>query len=344
MSVLSEASPLTARPASIEKLTASLVDYAGLFPPAGLDMNDAVARYWEARHGAGRWMLGSFVVPLARCEAFEEAVESHSSRDAWSASVILSRDAIDETDALRALRDRWQGRIEIGSVEIAPLRSSAHIAPVANALPRDLAAFYEVQLNDDRDAYLGAIADCGAFAKVRTGGMKVSAFPDVISVAAFLEKAESLGVPFKATAGLHHLTRGPQRISSEPGSPSVWMHGYLNLAVAAALLHAGKARGSELVEVLSESRSEAFSITAKALSWRDRTLALPEIERCRRAFFQSFGSCSFSEPFDELEQLIAASKAPSPKAGAASSAARGSISSADAALPSQSERQAQQTM
>ena len=307
MSSSPDAKTVTPRPASIEKLTASIVDYAGLFPPAALDMGTAVARYAESRVGVGSWMLGSFVVPLQRCDAFEEAAEQHrSAGDSWSASVILTRDAVEEADRLRSLRDRWQGRIEIGSVEIAPLRSRAHVASVADALPRDLATFYEVQLGDEQADYLKAIAEVGGFAKVRAGGVDAAAFPNVLQVAEFLEQAESLGVPFKATAGLHHLMRGPQPITYESDSPSVWMHGYLNLLLAAALVHAGKARGSELVEVLSESCCEAFVIAPKSISWRDRVITLPEIERCRRAFFQSFGSCSFQEPLSELEELVGA--------------------------------------
>ena len=298
---------VSARPASIEKLTASLVDYAGLFPPAALDMEAAASRYAQARTSVGRWLLGSFVVPVSRCEEFEAATDAHLGQaveDAWSASVILTRDALEEVALLRTLRDRWQGRIEIGSVEIAPLSSPVQIVAIAEALPRDLAAFFEVAVDDELDSRLETIASVGAFAKIRTGGMEAAAFPDVVDLARFLESAEERGVPFKATAGLHHLMRGPQKISPQADSASVWMHGYLNLAVAAALLHAGKARGTELIEVLSESSSAAFEITAKSISWRDRTLVMAEIERCRRAFYQSFGSCSFEEPLEELGQLL----------------------------------------
>jgi hypothetical protein len=43
-----------------------LIDYAGLFPPASLDMAAAMRNYAAYRQGEYAWMLGRFVVPAAR--------------------------------------------------------------------------------------------------------------------------------------------------------------------------------------------------------------------------------------------------------------------------------------
>jgi hypothetical protein len=47
-------------------LLAGLIDYAGLFPPAALDMPTALRNYAAYREGGFAWMLGRFVVPAAR--------------------------------------------------------------------------------------------------------------------------------------------------------------------------------------------------------------------------------------------------------------------------------------
>src|SRR5688500_1293567 len=52
-----------ALPRSLRALLDGLIDYAGLFPPATLDMQAAVARYARYRAGERAWMLGRFVVP-----------------------------------------------------------------------------------------------------------------------------------------------------------------------------------------------------------------------------------------------------------------------------------------
>ena len=51
---------------SLRVLLEHLIDYAGLFPPAALSMQDAVRNYARYREGEYAWALGRFVVPEAR--------------------------------------------------------------------------------------------------------------------------------------------------------------------------------------------------------------------------------------------------------------------------------------
>jgi len=51
---------------SLHVLLEGLIDYAGLFPPAALSMQDAVRNYARYREGEHAWALGKFVVPQAR--------------------------------------------------------------------------------------------------------------------------------------------------------------------------------------------------------------------------------------------------------------------------------------
>jgi hypothetical protein len=80
------------------------------------------------------------------------------------------------------------------------------------------------------------------------------------------------------------------------------MHGFVNLAVAASFVHAGKIAPEEAIEVLEERSPEAFSFLEEGLEWRGRTLDGRELAAARRGFFRSFGSCSFHEPVVELEE------------------------------------------
>lgn len=54
--------------ASLRVLLHQLIDYAGLFPPAALSMQDAVRNYARYREGEHAWMLGRFIVPQARAK------------------------------------------------------------------------------------------------------------------------------------------------------------------------------------------------------------------------------------------------------------------------------------
>ncbi|HVE71440.1 MAG TPA: hypothetical protein VNI54_08740 [Thermoanaerobaculia bacterium] len=51
---------------SLHVLLEHLIDYAGLFPPAALTMQDAVRNYARYRDGEYAWALGKFIVPQAR--------------------------------------------------------------------------------------------------------------------------------------------------------------------------------------------------------------------------------------------------------------------------------------
>jgi hypothetical protein len=51
---------------SLRVLLEGLIDYAGLFPPAALTMQDAVRNYARYRDGNHAWALGKFIVPKER--------------------------------------------------------------------------------------------------------------------------------------------------------------------------------------------------------------------------------------------------------------------------------------
>jgi hypothetical protein len=50
---------------ALRALLTELIDYAGMFPPAGLDLATAARNYAVYRQGEYSWMLGRFVAPAA---------------------------------------------------------------------------------------------------------------------------------------------------------------------------------------------------------------------------------------------------------------------------------------
>jgi hypothetical protein len=51
---------------ALRELLRGLIDYAGVYPPASLELPEAVSNYWTYRNGPYAWMLGRFVIPSAR--------------------------------------------------------------------------------------------------------------------------------------------------------------------------------------------------------------------------------------------------------------------------------------
>jgi hypothetical protein len=128
------------------------------------------------------------------------------------------------------------------------------------------------------EAGLEQLKAAGARAKVRCGPEP----PPVDVLAGFVRRCRDEGVVFKATAGLHHAL------------PTDGQHGFLNLLAAAVF-------GDE-EQALADNDPEAFRL-ASAFSWRDRSAGAEEVAEVRRALFASVGSCSFTEPVDELKAL-----------------------------------------
>ncbi len=317
---------------TLQTLMSDLIDYAGLFPPAKLDMNAAVEAFNRARMGEQEWMLGRFVCPLARLDEFEKAAmallpgtaatsgyrEHDPSRlgasagEPWRVSVLLesAEPAQMERDLVRIHRfndrhaDPDQGLAEVDMVEIK-VSTPAQIDGVIDVLTEDLFPFFEFPVSAggegcDCRGFVTALAGSPAGAKIRTGGVVPGAFPTPREVASFLHCCSDADVPFKATAGLHHPVRASQRLTYEPNSPCCTMHGFLNVFIAAALVHARLIEQDVTEEIIAEEEPDKFRFCDEVVGWRERLLDVGQLALAREGFAHSFGSCSFDEPVQDL--------------------------------------------
>ncbi|MGN6393373.1 MAG: hypothetical protein ACTHM9_14155 [Gemmatimonadales bacterium] len=296
-------------PTPFRTLLAGAIDYAGLFPPAALGMDAAVREYAEQRAGADAWALGRFVVPAARLEELEiaaRAVVPAPSRDAWALSVLLGTDPSADVKAIEHFNRRQgtgplRGSLVADSVE-ARADSVASIERLMDAAPVGVETYIEIPLATDPAPLVAAIARGGGRAKARTGGVTAEAFPPGTDIVRFLRACIASGVPFKATAGLHHPLRGEYRLTYAPGSATGTMYGYLNLFLAAAFLGCGMA-DADALRLLEERDPAAFRVGPREIAWRGHRLDGAALEAARDRTVVSFGSCSFSEPVGEARAL-----------------------------------------
>ena len=292
---------------AIESLLAGLIDYAGLFPPAALDIRSAASNYADYLRGPDRARLGRLVVPVARLGELDEAAGDLLPRDgsAWRVSAIAGEDfAADMARVLRFNCEHWQGspqgHVIMDTIETRlaePGSASAHRA----AAPEFYTIYGELPPDADPLAWLPALKESGVRAKLRTGGTTAAAFPPAEGIVAFLAECARLDLPFKLTAGLHHPLCGEFALTYEAGSARAPMFGYLNVFLAAAALRAGHSRDVAR-DVLLESRPEKIHVTPGAVSVAGITLTAARIADAR-TLATSFGSCSFTEPMDELRAI-----------------------------------------
>jgi hypothetical protein len=278
---------------AIETLLAGLIDYAGLYPPAGLDMRAAMRNYLEYRAGKHAFALGRFIVDAAHLhELRDEAGEAL--RDI-PLSVIVAADA-----PSKALEDALNCGMQVESVEVK-CSEPAGIRRLCEQLSLPVALYFEISIGPGFAEAIDAVASVGAFAKLRMGGVVPEAFPRSDQVSACLRSLAERQVPFKATAGLHHPIRSRRCLTYEAGSACAMMHGFVNLFCATAITADGV--GDHAQQILEEEDSAAFRILPDRIGWRSREWNGEQIHRIRTEFFRSFGSCSFVEPMQDLEAL-----------------------------------------
>jgi hypothetical protein len=282
---------------------AEIVDYAGLFPPASCTMADAVRQYDVYRRSEERWMLGRFVVAATRLQEFGEAIETGGigvdPRDPWRLSVGMGAHVPAELARIAAFQAAWEPRGVLADSIEYKVTSVGQVLALGEQIPRVFRRFFEVpQVGPYRDL-VGAIGEVGALAKLRTGGMSADLFPAATEVTRFLLAVVKHGVPFKATAGLHHPFRGQYPISYAHDAERQMMYGFVNLLLATAeLLRGGE--GETAQAILEEADRSMIVHDATGLTWRGSHYTEAELTMAHQRLFIGFGSCSFREPIDEL--------------------------------------------
>lgn len=245
---------------TVETLLARLIDDAGQFPPARKPLEQALADHRAAKSSPHGWILGRFLCPASR---LEEAT-------------------LPKPLGVVADGDDWEMDLDAAvtlGADAFELRDPGPDAyPALSAAPVDVFVEGAADLEALQAHQLGA--------KLRCGGLSADAFPADAAVAEFLRDCRRHGVAFKATAGLHH----PFRTRDE--ELGVLQHGFVNLLAATAL-------GGDVAAIVAETDPEAFSIGVDELRWRDRRASREEVEEAR-GLFTAFGSCSFSEPVEDL--------------------------------------------
>jgi hypothetical protein len=309
---------------SARALLTDLIDYAGLFPPAKLEMQPAAEEYNRCRLGEHEWMLGRFLCPVTRLTEFERAAtalmpgsaatsgyrEMADAGEPWRLSVLIdpgpgadlspALDLIERFNARHA--DERNGLAEIDVCELKPA-SLDDIDPLLDQMPEGLYPFIEMPSGVDPRGFAAALSGSACAAKIRTGGVRADAFPTVAEVAEFLHACAAADVPFKATAGLHHPLRSQHPMTYEAGSATCVMHGFLNLFVAAALVRAKRVDPHVTQQVLRSEDPRQFRFSDQVVGWNDHMLETAQLAKVRESFALGFGSCSFGEPVEDLRAL-----------------------------------------
>ncbi|MFB9906472.1 hypothetical protein [Allokutzneria oryzae] len=282
-------------PRGTPPLLARLVDDAALFPPGNAPMADAVRHHLDSRSENWAGMIGLFLCPASRLpELITELIKAKPAKPV-GLSLVIDTGLGGVPKAVSIVESRSE-LLALRMVEM-PAPSDVDdvwLERVSEFVPEDVIRVVEPRRpgttngtisHEEWLASVRRVADHGSWPKLRCGGMTADAFPGVNEVADFLAVSSSAGVPFKATAGLHNAVR---HVDENTGFQH---HGFLNLLVATArTLSGGDARAA-----LTSDDPQALAEEAGSLS--------EAAAHAVRGVFASYGSCSLTEPVEDLQGL-----------------------------------------
>ncbi len=256
-----------------------LFDDAALFPPGNAPMAEAVPAHHAHRTSWYADLVGPFICPETRLAELPDGI---------SISLVVTGGPAAVGAAVRLA----VGRLGLAAVEVAGVQDAATAkeatAELRAALPPSTLGFVEVPCGDARAEVLDALVGSGLYAKFRTGGVVAAAFPGEAELAAAISGAVGRGLSFKLTAGLHHAVR---HTAAETGFEH---HGFLNVLAATAAA-VGGVDSVEVARLLAERAPAAVA---------DLVRGLTETQvRAARESFLSYGTCSITEPLDDLAAL-----------------------------------------
>jgi hypothetical protein len=266
---------------------AGLVDDAAIFPPGDTPLPDAISAYRSRREEWYADLVGPLVV---RDTDLPDAPAD------LPVSVVLTggAGAVAGVAAMAGKRGHHLVGLEAAVRDLDDLTGNVRRIAAAVDAARETGGldgaevYVELPQTDPTSDWLAAadtVAEAGYRLKFRTGGVEAGSFPAAATVAAWIDAALDRETSFKCTAGLHHAVRHRDH---ETGFEHL---GFLNVLLATRVaLDGGSA--DEAARVLDDHYANDLVAMARQVDLADA-----------RRWFTSYGSCSVSDPRDDLVGL-----------------------------------------
>lgn len=281
---------------SLHALMNGLIDYAGLFPPANLDMSAAVAEYHRHQAQPASWVLGRFICPVSRFDEFAIAAAGAIPQDqSWAISAILGQNLPEDLDQIEEFERRMEGKVRVSACEVK-VGGVKEIDAALETLPEEWDCYCEIPWNVDFRGLIAALSGTRVGAKLRTGGIEPAAFPPTEAMSRFIVACRDADVPVKMTAGMHHPVRHYDR------KIGCRMHGFFNAFIGAIACRVFDLDAKSTQCILDIEDEAAFRFSDEGVAVLEHRLETDAIADARH-WARSFGSCSFDEPVADLKRL-----------------------------------------
>ncbi len=272
---------------SLPAAWSGLVDDAAVFPPGDAELPDAITAYAARSETWYADLVGPLVVKDTQLPEVPPEVP---------VSVVLTGGA-GAVAGVATLATRRGHRLVALEAAVRDLDDPAgnvrRITAAVDAARADggiteTQVYVELPQAQPTPAWLAAadaVADAEVSLKFRTGGPEAHLFPDATTLASWIDAALDRETAFKCTAGLHHALRHRDH------DTGFEHHGFLNVLLATRRAFDGGSV-TEVAEVLDDDYPNDLVALART----------SDLAGARR-WFTSFGSCSVTEPLDDLVAL-----------------------------------------
>ncbi len=285
---------------SLEILVDGLFDYAGMFPPAALGYEEAVAESARADSLRRPHMVAADLVLKQRW--IEHLARNRP--DAFDRPVRVCWVGLTHEDVVEAAKEAavLPKHVEVVSLEFtaSPARAAEALAAAAAETPPGARLYWEPAWRADEWSDLDEAWP--VLEEARSNGADIGlkfrcAGPNAVdhgTLSDIIEGAAEHEIPLKATQGLHHPFAGDDRYDND--------HGFLNVVVGLRLAQTVELSGLKLRSLLRDDDESSF-IFDEGLGWKRHRVSVQRLQDATRTVPFSIGTCSLAEPDDDLKRL-----------------------------------------
>ncbi len=323
---------------ALKSFCSGLIDYAGLFPPASLDMEASFKNYLEYTRSEDNEMLGKFICPAGRLEELSVEIEKYKYKKdtRFRISVLgTSGKTYDNffdnfyRDIRKILEFNKKNPLNFSTNTFEVKLPAEFADPAHRERLKEMIGYVNFILEDELDYEMNVFYESFPgnedFLEILTDALKEYN----------TSKTNSEAGKGKVKAGIKLRTGGTEapafpssddiaavlKASNDKQIPfkataglhhpikkfnetvNTDMHGFINVFGAGLLLFGNELTHEDLVNILNEKHPENFIFTDKQFKWKEYEISTPTIQRGRENFMISYGSCSFDEPREDLKEI-----------------------------------------
>ncbi|GIG70738.1 hypothetical protein [Phytomonospora endophytica] len=268
----------------IPTLFRGFVDDAAVFPPGSASLPDAVRAHLDHRVRWYRELVGPLLVKTSQLTELPALLDRHWDGDGeFRIGVVADTGIGAVTKAVAAL----PAGVRVAQIEAPVAKRGEDPMPGAAELKATVGEWGEALvygeipltfgLHEALDTFVGTVIT----PKFRTGGLLAELFPTPDELAVVIVACVERDMRLKLTAGLHHAARHTDRATG------FTHHGFLNVLLACVRAAEG-ADAATVAEALRHTDPRPLVDVTYELRDRERPL------------WAGFGSCSVTEPLDDL--------------------------------------------